>query len=308
MSVSVVPYTRELLDDIVAIFNREHAPFEFVAPLSPELFETQLAAKSVFSAEGCPILMQGAKAVGFALTCCKQEIGAAKPDLTVGVIDGMFFPSDRLDLGEQLLRHCLSHLRARGARTTYGFASHGGYPFWRGLYMGLEPVCLTAYTHMWIAFMGAGFEHHQQSLNYLGPPRGLPYRQDLEYRLADVHVSDAWESDSWRGHRPQRLAACIDGEQVGAISFAELPFLSDHRGLSVAGISGMSVIPNMRRQGIASSLMGRLFDVLSDAGVNEILVGTTVQNAAARRTYEKAGMRVIAFRTGTRRAVDRPVV
>ncbi len=63
----------------------------------------------------------------------------------------------------------------------------------------------------------------------------------------------------------------------------------------------MSVDEDMRRKGIASSLIGRLFKTTADLGIREILVGTTAQNIAARRTYEKAGMRVVGFRSGTRR-------
>ena len=39
--------------------------------------------------------------------------------------------------------------------------------------------------------------------------------------------------------------------------------------------------------------------ITNELGIEEILVGTKVQNTAARRTYEKGGMRPTAFRTGT---------
>ena len=79
-----------------------------------------------------------------------------------------------------------------------------------------------------------------------------------------------------------------------------LPHLSAHRGVSTAGIYSMRVADNMRRKGVASSMMANLFERLGDSGVREVLVGTTVENAAARATYSKAGMEIVAFRTGTR--------
>ena len=78
-----------------------------------------------------------------------------------------------------------------------------------------------------------------------------------------------------------------------------MPLLSAHRGVRTAGISGLGVRAEFRRRGVASSLMSKVFEAAAAEGIDEILVGTTVENAAARRTYEKAGMKLIGHRTGT---------
>ena len=65
----------------------------------------------------------------------------------------------------------------------------------------------------------------------------------------------------------------------------------------------LGVKAESRRRGVASSLMSKLFEASSAEGIDEVLVGTTVDNAAARRTYEKAGMKLVGHRTGTRLAV-----
>jgi GNAT superfamily N-acetyltransferase len=194
----------------------------------------------------------------------------------------------------------MEYLQDKGTvQTVYGFASFGGYPYWRGLYCGAEPACLTHYSHAWIAFMAHGFTHHQQSINYLGDPEPRAYRQDLHYAESDLDISSEWARQSWKGHQPKVITARGNGEPMGYIGYVPLPFLSEYRQKTVVGIYGMQVYAPFRRTGIATSLLGYLYDRTYEQGVQEILVGTTVENTAARRTYEKGGMRPVAFRTGT---------
>ena len=159
-------------------------------------------------------------------------------------------------------------------------------------------MCLTRYTHAWVTFMAHGFTHHQQAMNYLGTPAPGAFREDLAYGETDQHLPGEWGRQSWKGHCPKLISARRDGESVGSIGYAELPYLSNYRQKRVAGIYSMGVNERLRRQGIATSLIRYLFNQANEQGVEEILVGTTVENTAARRTYEKGGMKPIAFRTG----------
>ena len=47
-------------------------------------------------------------------------------------------------VGDSLLRRCVDHLSAGGAKLIYGFASFAGYLFWRGPYMSAEPDNLSS--------------------------------------------------------------------------------------------------------------------------------------------------------------------
>ncbi|MDP6775988.1 MAG: hypothetical protein QGI83_04415 [Candidatus Latescibacteria bacterium] len=58
---------------------------------------------------------------------------------------------------------------------------------------------------------------HQQSLNYLGTPSRRAYREDLSYEEHDLRVSQGWERETWKGHRPVELSAWRDGIQVGRV-------------------------------------------------------------------------------------------
>ena len=300
--MEILTLDRSRAAEAVEIFNRENARFDFVAKLTVELFESQVASKSIFDPETSFLAFEGGRPLGFALGCAGRGEND-RPDPAVGAVDGLFFPADRLDAGDALLDQCVESLKTRGARTIYGFASAPHYPFWRGIYFGAEPVCATAYTHAWSTFMAHGFEHHQQSCTFLGPAEPKTCRSDLEYRVSPLDTSLPWLKESWKGLSPRTLSARVDKEEAGRIGFVFLPWISERRGIPTAGIASLWVNAAWRRQGVASSLMNRLFELLKGEEVGEVLVGTTVQNVAARQTYRKAGMRVIGFRTGTRYAV-----
>jgi len=297
MGFQVVDYDRALIEGIVSVFNRETAGLPFVVPLTAELFSDQIVAKSLFDPRGCRIAVEGNRVIGFALACMVRS-ERVKPEITEGVIDGVFFPVGRTDAGHALIGACMEYLCERGAKTIWGFASHGGYPFWRGLYCGAEPVCLTTYVHGWAELLAHGFRHHQQSVNYLGQPGEMPYREDLDYGIEELDLSHPWAAESWRGHRPKTLVATRDGRRIGHVGFVQMPHLSCHRRTNVVGIYSFAVDATYRRAGIGSSLLAKLWETIADLNVQEVLVGTTVENLAARRTYEKAGMQVVAARSG----------
>ena len=68
----------------------------------------------------------------------------------------------------------------------------------------------------------------------------------------------------------------------------ELPYLSKRRQRQISGIYSLHVEEHARRLGIATSLIGYLFSTAHDLGIEEILVGTTIENTPARKTYKKA--------------------
>jgi len=297
--MEILPLDRSRAAEAVKVFNRENERFEFVAKLTVELFESQVASKNIFDPETSFLAVEDGRPLGFALGCAGRGEDDV-PDAAIGAVDGLFFPEGRLHVGDELLDKCVKSLKMREARTIYGFASRPHYPFWRGIYFGAEPVCASAYTHAWATFMAHGFEHHQQSFTFLGPVRPGDYQADLDYQVSALDVSTPWLQESWKGLSPRTISARADGEEAGRIGFVFLPWISQRRGISTAGIASLWVNAAWRRRGIASSLMHRLFELLKQEEVEDVLVGTTVQNIAARRTYEKAGMRVVGFRTGTR--------
>ena len=301
MAWEIRTYEETLVEELITVFNQEMEEDKFVVPLTPAIFTSQISSKPTFSSQGCFLAVEDGHAVGFALTSPGVDPKhGGRADPTIGVVDGLFFPQDRLGIGDALLAQCMEHFEQRGnMETVYGFASFGGYPYWRGLYCGAEPVCLTRYTHAWVAFMARGFTHHQQSINYLGTTEPRAYRDNLDYEVSDLDISSEWAEQSWKGHIPKVITAKKNGAFRGRIGYVELPYLSEYRQKNMGAIYSMNVHPEYRRQGTGTALIDHLFNHACASGVEEILVGTTVENTSARRTYEKGGMKPIAFRTGT---------
>jgi len=299
VALEILPYNGDRIGDAVAVFNRETEGESFIVPLTADLFVRQITSKPYFADEGCFLAYEDRRAIGLALTAPGIDRSSGGPRHDTASVDGLFFPKPRLDVGDALLDKCLTRIRSDAwISTVYGFASYGGYPYWRGLYCGAEPVCLTSHDHVW-SFMARGFVHHQQSMNFLGRAENRPQTGNLTFEESDLGINGDWSRATWRGHHPKVIRALRDGAVVGRLGYAELPFLSAHRGRRIAGIYSLHVEEALRRRGIASALMDDLYSRVSTNGIEEILVGTTVDNAAARATYEKAGMAVVGSRTGT---------
>ena len=299
MSIEILPLVESCYPDAVEIFNRENADYPLVAPLTLDLFVKHIASKTMFDSQTSFVAAENGKAVGFALGCVGSDKLKSHPEPGKSGIDGLFFPRDRLRVGDALIEACVEALKARGAHRVYGFASWTGYPFWRGIYTGSEPVCLTEYVQMWTRFMAHGFTHHQQSFTYLGPIEPYACRADFDYELADQDISSPWAQESWRGLRPRCLRPKVNGESYGRLGIVDLPLISERRGIATAGIWGMWVEPQHRRKGVATAMVGRGLELMKEEGTKELIVGTTVENFAARGVYEKAGLRNVAYRTGT---------
>jgi ribosomal protein S18 acetylase RimI-like enzyme len=78
--------------------------------------------------------------------------------------------------------------------------------------------------------------------------------------------------------------------------------------LSVRGdrgwISGVGVLPEHRRRGIASAMVARLVEGARQAGVREISLEVIAQNTSAWRLYAEAGFEVTRELLLWRRAAD----
>ncbi len=165
MPCRITAFDEAFADEFISVFNRENAGFEFVVPPSPSLLKKQILSKSAFSKEGCFVLLEKDRVIGFALTCSGANNDRKAPDPEIGGIAGAFFPTEKHSHGEILIRHCVKHLK---------------------------------------------------------------------------------------------------------------------------------------KKGVAFSMLAKIFKILGDSGIKDVLVGTTVENTAAKSTCEKAGMKIVAFRTGTR--------
>lgn len=107
---------------------------------------------------------------------------------------------------------------------------------------------------------------------YQGPPAGL------------AHLKKLLEDDKFIA-----LAAYVEGEMAGALAAYELVKFEAER--SEIYIYDLAVIERYRRQGIATSLIGKLQSIARDRGAWVIFVQADPPDEPAVALYEKLGTR-----------------
>src|SRR5262249_20151309 len=150
----------------------------------------------------------------------------------------------------------------RGAERLIGWGSGAtGYPFYRGLLGGLEPVLIEGTSPALGVLRAAGYAPDVASY-LLGAPHGRAARAAAGGGAGEVTVeprafAERWDVDAWRGHQPLVARARVEGREVGALLFAAMPRLSEQRGAGIGGIAALRVDEPFRRRGIASLLTAR---------------------------------------------------
>jgi len=294
--MEVVSYSRELLDSFVELYNREGAFSSFISHLDERTFERHVAAKAFFDPESVFLATAGGRVAGAVFTTfCPREDGEDFHP-SRGAVAGLFFPRSRPAVGDALLARALSHLEIRGSASVEGSSPRTGYPFWRDLYCGSEPVLRAEQRHVAEAFSRAGFSPASRAAGLLAEiPSGLEAssaagaasRCSIYNRPAENPTF--WDKNSWLGLWPMVLEAKVEGFLAGRLGWCELPATSRRRGVRTAGIYHLRVEPQFRRRGVATALVARLFEEAARDGASEVLVACERGNRAALRVYRKSG-------------------
>ena len=289
--MALLKYKPEFLEALCALYNGEGAFSPFISHLTPKLFERRIAAKAFFEPEGAILATSGGRLVGAVFATFAPSADKTHADLSRGVIDGLFFSERHPAVGDQLLGAALTYLRSRGAKSVIGWATEGGYPFWRDLYCGSEPVMHAGYKQAYDAFSRAGFAKTQHSVAMLARVEGEGPALKAEYRIRNCPSprETFWERNTWLDLWPMCLEAEAEGVVAGRLGWVALPATSRRRGVRTVGIYSVVVAEAWRRRGVASALLARCFEEAKKDGAEEILLATGVENRPAIAAYHKFG-------------------
>ncbi|GCE15744.1 GNAT family N-acetyltransferase [Tengunoibacter tsumagoiensis] len=288
LPLRIEAYTSSQKEAVVRIFRDLTASFPYVAELTEALFEERVVHKFFFDPQGLLIGYRGDRALGlFHGTFAPPQSNDHELDKTRGNIRLLLFPPEDPGLGTALLEQGMSYLQAQGAREILGWSSFAGYPFYKGIYMGTEPVLSASLPHVIVRFVQKGFQLQQHSI-FLGRPLDetvSAMNPDLELKDEPLHFGSPWQKESWDGLQPQHIHALIDGEQVGQLIWVLLPDLQSKRGCLVGSIASLSVDERFQRRGIGKALVGAALSRMYASGAREAIVATTQDNTAALHTY-----------------------
>jgi ribosomal protein S18 acetylase RimI-like enzyme len=317
-TLELQPYADALAPDVVEVFNRGVAGLPYCATLDAGFFRESIAARACFERGGLILAYRGGRPVGYVHASATPNADRQGLRRDVGAISALFAPPDEPATAAALLAAAEGWLAAGGATKAIGWGGNaGGYPFYRGLLCGLEPVLPEAHAVALRAFRAAGyvpyFTSHLLVADTAGPfperPPALPVRVVVEGR----RLASRWDADSWRGHRPLEcrasLAASGGGDppargDAGTLVFAAMPRLSAQQASEIGGIASLGVREPYRRRGIATLLLARTLNTLLAAGVRRCLVGCRQDNAPALALYHRYGFRPRATLIGFEKSLS----
>jgi GNAT superfamily N-acetyltransferase len=302
-------YDRRYLEGMTALYNAETAFEPHIAPLDPERFVALVEAKSSFDPAGLFVAVEGGQVVGWVHACVAPgSEGHHDPAKRAARIRMLIYPRDRLKVGSALVAAATEWLRPRAGGEIEAMHAKAGYPFYRGLWMGGEPMCPATLPHVQMALEVGGFKNTQESIFMEGeitsPPKEVATPVEVELVAGVAEMKHEAMRESWIGFEPMRIQALAGGESVGNIAWVMLPHVADRLGAPCMNIWGLGVRESHRRKGIASALIARALAESYALGARFASVGTQLWNAPAHATYARFGFRPHCVLMGRTLAID----
>jgi GNAT superfamily N-acetyltransferase len=296
MSFTIEAYDRSHMEGMTALYNAETTFEPHIAPLEPERFVALVQAKSSFDPAGLLVAVEGGEVVGWMHACVAAgSEGHHDPTEKVPRIRMLIFPRDRLKVGAALVAEATGWLRSHSEGEIEALHAQAGYPFYRGLWLGGEPMGPATMPHVQMALEVGGFKSTQESIfmtaELAAPPKEAAAGVDLELVAGPTEMRHEAMRESWIGFAPMQLQALSGGESVGSIAWVMLPHVADRLGAPCMNIWRLGVRESHRRQGIASALIARALAESYALGARFASVGTQLWNAPAHATYARFGFR-----------------
>lgn len=284
------------LTDVIGLYNRGIKNNPYSGQLDEATWSDVIVGKPYYSPDEVLVAYDNGRPLGYAHLCHAPNADRSGPDPAVGSIEALFFDPARPDAGAALLAASVEQQRTVGAQKILGWSSFSGYPLYRGIFVGLEPLAREQDRHIVQAFLNAGFEYCQRSvemvINYDQPVEEHWPEIGLDFTVGPWMPTSAWEQATWRGLEPYRSKVYVGDEQVGSCLYALMPVISRSFGAPVACIGGLGINEQWRRKGIAAVLVARALNHMHSLGARRLVLGTQHDNWAAHATYRKVGMEI----------------
>jgi GNAT superfamily N-acetyltransferase len=296
VKLSLGAYRDSDLPIMCRLYHTQAAALPHVAPLEPDDFHRHIAAKQYFDPEGVLVARNGGNVLGWIHACVAPGSEPwHRPEDVAARIRMLVCPPDRLDIAAALIEGAHQYLRATGHSKIEAFHARAGYPFYRGLWMGGEPMAPVTLPHLLMALSVAGYKATQESVFLTRGPADPPPPRPIESQLAfedrpSTMVHDAMRA-SWDGFDPWTTTVRLDSQHAGAVHWVVVPQLAEKLGAPCMNIWGLGVEEKYRGRGIASALIGRALRLGRQRGATHASVGTQLWNMPAHATYVHMGYR-----------------
>lgn len=296
MAFIIDTYHRNQLEGMTAVYNAETAFAPHVAPLTPERFVDLVETKSYFDSTGLLVAEEDGDVLGWVHACIAPGSEAwHDPTGKTARIRMLIYPRARLEVGRALVSAATAWLRERESGALEAMHAEFGYPFYRGLWFGGEPMCPASMPHLQLAFEVGGYKNTQESIFMTAELDSPPTPTSPEARAAFAESPAEMRHDgmreSWIGFAPMRTRALLEDEEVGSIGWVVLPHVAERLGAPCVNIWGLGVHEQHRRKGLAAALISRVLSRAYAQGARFASVGTQLWNSPAHAAYAKFGFR-----------------
>lgn len=293
---------------LAEVWRSQPAEHGRLQPMSAALFEQFVLSKPYFDNAGLIVAVDDDRPIGFAHAAFGPAETGQRLSTRFGNTCVVMVRTEyrRQGIGSALLARCEAYLRERGAEVIYGGGIAPFNGFYLGLYGGSElPGVLDSDLAEQRLYQSYGYREvdrvHvlERAIAGYRPPVD---RNQMQLRrcsniqaILDPLAANWWEACAWSGLDQTRYELRLrDADAVVARASAwALEPLSSGWGVRAAGIIALDVDESVRRQGIATYLMGDIMRQLAAQGVGLVQVQTMQANQPALKLYEKLGFKLV---------------
>jgi len=309
VSLTIRTYSRDLLEPLVAFTNAQTASEPHVAPLTPERFIALVEAKEAFEPDGLFVAFEGTRLVGWVHACVASGTeGWQDPTVPIPRIRMLLYDPSLLVAGRALVGEATRWLRSQSDAPIDAMGAKHGYPFYRGIWFGGEPMAPASLPHVHLAFEVSGYQSVQESVfmtaTMESPPQS-PTTEGVDFEETPAPMLHDGMRHSWEGFEPMRIRAFVEEVEAGSVGWVLLHEVAERLGAPVVNIWSLGVRESYRRRGIATALCAQAMALGYAKGARFASVATQLWNAPAHSTYARLGFRPSALLIGRERAMER---
>ena len=303
MHFAIETYDRNYLEEMVTLYNTETAFEPHIAPLDPATFVDLVEQKSYFDPSGVLIAVAEGQVRGWIHACLARGTeDHIDPNMAFASIVMLIYPRDQLKVGQALVNEATRWLEQTGHPHFLAMHLAGGYPFYRGLWLGGEPMAPATLPHVQLAFEVGGYQISQRELFMVvempTPPAELSPKVKAEFVETPATMTHQTMRESWLGFEPKQMSVSVAGEMAGEVGWVILPQIAAQLGAPCLNIYNLWISEAHRQQGLGAALVSRALarGYTQGARYGSLITGLT--NVPAQNTYSKLGFKPYCLMLG----------
>lgn len=293
----------------LAAIWRAQPPLRAMAqPMSVAILDRLVLSKPYFDRLGLIVAVDDDRPVGFVhagfgSTADGSDL-ATERGVTCMLLVAPHAQAD--EIARELLVQSEDYLIRRGAKTLYGGCIEPLNPYYLGLYGGSEmPGVLASHTQLVDLLQKNGYREVERTVIMHRLTTGfrptidrtqMLLRKRFKLEMVPDPPTDTWWEACTIGMTERirfQLVPKDGGKAAAVATFWDIEPLASTWGVRAMGLMRMATASDLRRQGLATFLLGECVKELQQQGISQIELQCMQQNEAAQRLYAKHGFQQV---------------